>query len=350
MSTPCVKIIVPCYRYADVLEGCVTSVLAQAGVQVRVLVLDDCSPDHTPEVARRLAAGDPRVEYRRNARNRGLVATANEGLEWAHDGDYTVLLSADDLLVEGALHRATTIMERDPAVGMVYGHGLYWHEDRPVPQPRGHWRATKTWRGEEWIRLRCRNAQNCISSPEVVTRTTVQRAVGGYDPACRLASDLNMWLRVASVSDVAYVLGAPQAVYRVHADSMLRSADDPMVDLTERRAAFDAFFATRPRIADAQRLRADANRALARQALWRASRAVDRDLLDGPDALPHEELVAFALDVSPDTRRLREWRGLQVRRRVGAGRSKWVPLFVATGATHRARGQVDRLRWRTLGI
>ena len=79
--SPSVSVIVPCYRYADVLEGCVSSILEQEGVDVRVLILDDCSPDDTPAVASRLAAADPRVEYRRNEQDLGLIGTANAGLQ-----------------------------------------------------------------------------------------------------------------------------------------------------------------------------------------------------------------------------------------------------------------------------
>jgi hypothetical protein len=347
--TPSVSVIVPCYGYADVLEGCVGSVLEQQGVDVRVLIVDDCSPDDTPAVASRLAA-DPRVEYRRNEENLGLIATANAGLAWA-DGDYVVLISADDVLVPGALQRATTVMEANPGVGMVYGHAPYWHVGSPPPRLRGRWKGTQVWRGADWIRLRCRSGHNCISSPEVVVRTSVQRAVGGYDPACTHSSDLNMWLRIASISDVARIRGVAQAIYRVNPKGMLRSAHAPMVDLRERRAGFESFFASSgQRLENAAELRATVGRALARQALWRASRAYDRGLTEGHDALPVDELVAFALDVCDETQRLREWRGLQVRRRIGAGRSLLFLPFVATGAAHRVRGHVSQLRWRARGI
>jgi len=347
---PTVSVIVPCYRYAGLLEGCVDSVLAQEGVDVRVLILDDCSPDETPEVAGRIAARDPRVEYRRAERNQGLIPTANEGLAWA-DGDYVVLLSADDLLVPGALHRATSIMESKPGVGMVYGRPLFAPPDQPLPRPGGRWRGTDVWSGSDWIRRRCRTGHNCISSPEVVVRTSVHRAAGDYDARCFHTSDMNMWLRIAAISDIAYVRGTPQAIYRVHPGSMLRSRKGPMVDLHERRAAFDAFFESDGhRLADAARLRTMAARALARQALWQASRAYDRGLVDGPDALPVEELVAFALDVFPHARRLREWHGLQLRRRIGAGRSIWFPPFVATGAGHRLALHGRRLRWKLRGV
>lgn len=350
MTPPTVSVIVPCYRYAHVLEGCVASVLAQDGVDVRVLVIDDCSPDDTPTVAARLAAADDRVEYRRHGDNRGLIATANEGLAWA-SGDYVVLLSADDELTPGSLARATRVMAEHPAVGMVYGRTAFAHGGRPPPRPRTARRgATRIWRGADWVHLRCRTAHNCISSPEVVVRASVQRAVGGYDPACYHTSDLNMWLRIAAVSDIAYV-AAVQAIYRIHADSMLRSDASPMVDLHNRRAAFESFFAgAGAQLAGARRMDSQARRALARQALWQASRAVDRGKVDGADGELVEQLVRFALDVCPQTRGLREWRGYRLRRRIGAGRSLWFPPFVATGVAHRVHGHALRLRLRTRGI
>ena len=342
-----VKVIVPCYGYGHLLEGCVWSVLAQEGVDVRVLVIDDASPDDTRAVGERLADAYQRVEYRRHERNAGLIATANEGLAWAADSDCLLLLSADDLLVPGALWRAATVLERNPGVGMVYGRAPYFGPGRSPRVPK-RWRGIRVWSGARWIERRCRSAHNCISSPEAVVRTEVQMRVGGYDPALRHTSDLNMWLRIAAVADIAYVKGAAQALYRVHPDGMLRSSADPILDLTERRAAFERFFAGAGRdVPGADGLHAAARRALARQALWQASRAYDRGALDRE---PHAELVAFALETCPDARRLREWHGLRMRRRVGAGRSQWVPLFLATGAAHRLRGHGVRARRWLFGV
>jgi hypothetical protein len=344
-ALPTVSVIVPCYNYGHFLDGCLASILAQHGVDVRVLVIDDRSTDESAEVGRRMAEQDDRVEFRLHRENMGLIATANEGLEWAQ-GEYVVLLSADDFLTPGSLYRATTIMAAHPNVGMVYGRPLIARTGRPLPEPSGRWRATTIWPGIDWIGRSCRSAHNCISSPEVVVRSSIQRAVGSYDPACFHSSDLNMWLRIAAVSDIAYVRGTPQAIYRIHAGSMLRSQEGPMVDLRERRAAFDSFFAACASELDGpDRLQAIAARTLARQALWRASRTVDSGLETGLV----EELTDFALSIHPESRRLREWRGLRLRQRIGAGRPLVSLPFIATGAAHRLRSHADAMRWRFRG-
>jgi hypothetical protein len=345
-----VSVIVPSYNYGSLLEGCVDSILSQEGAEVRVLVIDDCSPDDTQAVAAALAERDARVQYVRNEQNLGLIGTANRGLRWA-DGEFVVLLSADDVLAPGALGRAIAVMDEHPGVGMVYGPAPYWYAGRERPAMTGRWQRTDVWSGRDWMALRCRTGHNCISSPEVVVRNSVQQAVGGYDARCVHGSDLNMWLRIAAVADIAYIRGIPQAFYRIHEDSMYRRDRSPMLDLTERRKSFDTFFEQHgAQVDDGAGLQAMAARALARQALWQASRAFDRNLVEGPQAQPVQELIDFALDVCPRTPRLREWRGLQLRRRIGAGRSGWFPLFLATGAAHRLHLHARRLQRLRAGV
>jgi hypothetical protein len=289
------------------------------------------------------------VAYRRHHDNRGLITTANEGLDWAAEhGNYTVLISADDRLVPGCLERATRVMETHPRVGMVYGWALYAHAGSPLPRRYGRWVHTKIWPGADWVRLRCQTGFNCISSPEVVVRTSVQRAAGHYDPVCTHSSDLNMWLRIAARSDIAHLRGVAQAIYRVHADSMSRSDPSVVLSLRERRIAFHAALSHSGAVLhDAPALQRMAERALARQALWRASRSIDRNLTDAPDTV--DDLTGFALETCAEARRLREWRGFTIRRWLGPGRSRWFPPFVITGVGHRIKGNVAQIQLRTVG-
>jgi glycosyltransferase involved in cell wall biosynthesis len=64
-----VDVFIPCYRYAHFLVECVNCVLEQELVDVRVLILDDASPDNTPAVSQHLAESDSRVSVHRHKVN-----------------------------------------------------------------------------------------------------------------------------------------------------------------------------------------------------------------------------------------------------------------------------------------
>ena len=167
-------------------------------MDVRVLIIDDASTDDTPEVAAALAAEDARVEFRRHAVNRGHIATFNEGLEWI-SGDYNLLLSADDLLVPGALSRACQLFDAHPQVGLVHGGCQSFHADKPLPSPRvttGEPRS-QIRDGIDWLESVCERGDTILWTPTAIVRTSVQRRLGKYRPELPLTTDLEMWMRIA---------------------------------------------------------------------------------------------------------------------------------------------------------
>jgi len=75
------------------------------------------------------------VEFVRHTTNHRHIATYNEGLEWA-TAEYTLLLSADDLLTPGALERAVRVMDRHPEVGLTCGPPDYVSDHGPIVSPQ----------------------------------------------------------------------------------------------------------------------------------------------------------------------------------------------------------------------
>ena len=340
-----VSVVIPCYQYGHFLEQSVGSALTgQDGVDVKVLIIDDASPDDSAEKARRIAEADPRVEVLVHDRNKGHLATYNEGLlEWA-DGDYTVLLSADDRLTPGALVRAAALLDAHPNVGFVYGHPLHFRPDQPLPPARTNGTGWSVWPGKWWLERRFKAGHGCITSPEVVVRTDLQRKLGGYDPRLPHSGDIEMWMRFAAHADVGYLKGVDQAYYRVHGASMSQTDfSGQLDDLRQNKAAYDAVLerATELPAAERDRLAAIVNRKLARQALRRAARAYDR----GRTAqVPVDELVAFAADCWPNYEKLREFAGLSLRRRIGPKAMPYLQPLILTAVAHHTR---ERLWWRT---
>lgn len=326
-----VSVVIPCYKYGHFLEDAVASVLDdQAGVDVRVLIIDDASPDDSAEVASKIAARDPRVELIIHETNKGNIATFNEGLlEWA-DGDYCLLLSADDRLTPGALRRASDLLDAHPNVGFVYGHALYVMDGAPLPTARTKVRGWSVWPGQSWIEHRFRQAENPINSPEIIVRTSLQKRVGGYDPQLPNAADMEIYMRLATYADVGFIRGVDQAFYRVHGHNMSKAVS-ALMDMRQRRSIFEVVLDRYgERLSDTKRMSDMVHRQLALQALWAAGRVYDRGHIRRTDlarrflgTLANEEerdvdgLVAFAFDCWPEISTLPLYRALESHKRIG---------------------------------
>jgi GT2 family glycosyltransferase len=334
-------VVIPCYNYGHLLSGCIGSVLSQAGVDVRAHVIDDASPDGSGEHAELIARSDSRIRVTRHRTNSGHIATYNEGLA-AAEADYVVLLSADDLLAPGSLHRATAVMEANPRVGFVYGYSRYFDDPARLPAPGRARARSRVESGPKWIERRLRSGTNVISSPEVVVRTRLQQEVGGYRADLPHSGDLEMWLRLAARGDVGIVAGVDQAYYRVHAASMSRTSFAKEFDeLRQRYAAFDTFLSESGDVlADPERSRRRMGRALAAAALWRAARLQMSGAGDSTDAVSAME--EWALSVAPDAEGTPEFRALRRARRLGL-RAPAHPTVLLTAARRRAA----RRRWAT---
>ncbi len=348
MST--VGVVVPCYRYGHLLRESVGSVLDQPGVDVRVLIIDDASPDDSADRARELAAEDPRVDVAVHPDNRGHIRTYNEGLlEWC-DTDYAVLLSADDMLTPGALRRAVDFLDATPSAGLVYGHYVRFDGVTDRPPARTGTPSRRLYDGQAWLRRRFAHGNGCMASPEVVVRTKIQQDVGGYDPELPHTGDIEMWMRFAARADMGYLRGVDQAFYRVHDASMSTSfyADGGLGDLRQRWAAYQAFLRKDGELLnDRERMERTIRRRIARDALWRACRALDGARADRE---PVEELVAFAMDTYEGASRLSEYRGLRWRRAVGDRVSPTLRRVIPTALWRRARQELWWRQWKRSGV
>jgi GT2 family glycosyltransferase len=306
-------VVVPCYNYAHYLPACVNSVLDQRDVSVRILIIDDQSPDDTPEVAQALAAADPRVNYVRNEMNLRLIATANRGvMSWA-TADYVVLLSADDLLTPGALARATALLEVRRDIHMVYGQALIIGEETPADaEDPGDGDYQVIERGE-FFRYNCLDGHP-VASPAAVVRTSMQQRIGGYDEMLPFASDLDMWLRFASVGPIGVVKQAG-AFYRWHSNNASHefAGKNTIADYAERLRSIEYIYEKMtPKPPELRPLVEQMRRQYALRALWIGGAFAEED-----DKKGCEECVAFIDEFAPELRRSSAWIRFEAKRMLG---------------------------------
>jgi hypothetical protein len=349
-GTSGVTVVVPCYNYGHFLADVVHSALSQERVSTRVIIVDDASPDGSAEVARMLAAADPRITVVCHEVNQGHIATYNDGLARV-ETEFVALVSADDLLAPGALGRATDLMKAHPGVGMVYGMPVEFNDDEgvpdiPAPGRRGSWTV---WPGGEWLRWACWRGRCFILSPEVVMRTDAMRQVGPYNAELPHSGDLEYWVRTAARWDVGRINGPAQAYYRVHGHNMhLTSFDTMQVDLKHRLDAFNVL-ATAELAAElpaAARLHRMARHGVSRESLLLAERNLDA----GGAVSVSLSLMDVATLARPSAESTLRGRALRYRL-VRAGRRAAPTGF--QGMIEAYRRQVDRVRWaawRKVGI
>lgn len=106
---PRVTVILAARNESENLEACARSILAQRGVDVRLVIVDDRSTDATGEIARRLATMDDRIEVVRN----DSLQSGWMGKTWAcalgaarARGEWLLFTDADVRLEPGALSSA----------------------------------------------------------------------------------------------------------------------------------------------------------------------------------------------------------------------------------------------------
>lgn len=342
-----VSVVVPCYNYGHYVGEAVRSLLEdQPGVDLRVLIIDDASPDGSAEVVKAIAASDRRVECSLHQTNQGLVRTCNDGIDWA-DGDYTGVLDADDRLTPGSLRRAVDLMEANLSVGFAYGHPIHY-QDGSVPRPaRTRVRGWSVWAGQWWLERRFRDGHSVITAPEVVMRTSVVKRVGGPTPQLEHANDTELWMRLAANADVGYIRGADQAYYRVHSASM-SARRALLVDLYERKGAYDlAAGYCRDKLPEIAQLSDVVYRKLAREALWAAARAYDRG---HTDRVPVDGLIQFALDCWPGAASTPMYKAVRLRQRIGPRMMPRLQPLVLSAIPRKAQNWWWWRSWANRGI
>jgi glycosyltransferase involved in cell wall biosynthesis len=120
-----VQVYIPVFNDIRYFPRALSSVLAQSGVDVQVIISDNASTDGTYEYAMKAAAEDRRVVVHRNARNLGLIENLNRFADYV-TADFFMLLCSDDMLGSpSALRQAYGILDREPDVVSVYCDMVY---------------------------------------------------------------------------------------------------------------------------------------------------------------------------------------------------------------------------------
>jgi glycosyltransferase involved in cell wall biosynthesis len=122
-----VSIIVPCYNQAQYLDAALQSVLDQTYPDWECIIVNDGSPDHTEEVAKKWVDKDPRFIYCYKE-NGGVSSARNLGIEKAK-GEYLQFLDSDDFLVKEKLELSLHQVDKNKDFNLVISNFMMFADN-----------------------------------------------------------------------------------------------------------------------------------------------------------------------------------------------------------------------------
>jgi glycosyltransferase involved in cell wall biosynthesis len=221
MEHPTVSFVVPCYNLAHLLPECISSILGQTFSDLEVLIMDDCSPDNTAEIARSFA--DPRVKHIRNDPNLGHLRNYNKGISLTR-GKYVWLISADDYLRKPYIvKRYVDLLDAHPNVGYAVCPG-YGVENEVETELLGYYAVRgdrdRIIPGNLFLKKLLRS--NFVLCASGMVRRECYEKISFFPLDMPWCGDWYLWCLFAMHYDVAY-FADPMVCYRKHDLSMTNS-------------------------------------------------------------------------------------------------------------------------------
>jgi glycosyltransferase involved in cell wall biosynthesis len=227
--SPDLSVVIPTFRRPQLLSETLGSVLAQPGVKLEVIVVDDSPEGSAREVVARLR--DPRVAYLNNPTPTGGVPSIVRNLGWPRArGGLIHFLDDDDIVPDRHYAEVMAAFAERPNVGVIFGR-VEPFGDAPPAQLAGE---------KQFFAEAARRASSCnrfgsrwgfaarmmfdramfICSAAIVRRDSVMQT-GGFDPSIRLREDVDFYARVirrfgAHFMDrvsIRYRIGSPSLMH-----------------------------------------------------------------------------------------------------------------------------------------
>lgn len=201
MAGPPVSVCLVTYNRDRLLPKTLDSIQAQSFSDFEWIISDDCSTDNTQEICLEYARHDSRIKYFRNNRNLGMPGNLNVSLQAAR-GTYLANLHDGDVYRRDLLAKWKEALDGSPTAGFVFnayqvrnddGSIKMYGEDYPPLIP-----------GRELVERLLSQWTSCVFGT-VMARRAVYERVGWFDTQFGNFSDVDMWMRIAAVCDVAYV-------------------------------------------------------------------------------------------------------------------------------------------------
>lgn len=124
-SQPLVSVVTPVYNAEKYLAECIESVLAQTYQNWEYVIVNNCSSDHSLEIAERYAQRDARIRICNNTEFLSVIQNFNHTVrQISPESKYCKVVHADDWLFPNCIMEMVKVAEANPSVGIVGSYVL----------------------------------------------------------------------------------------------------------------------------------------------------------------------------------------------------------------------------------
>lgn len=184
-----VSVVIPAYNAASFIQATLNSVRAQTFTNYEIIVVNDGSPD-TPKLELALQPYLSEIQYIKQP-NGGPSSARNSAIRQAR-GKYIAFLDSDDLWLPQHLARQVELLEKDPALGLVYSNAVHIEGYTPVGVAFANTPQSLPVTFEALLRER----STVNTSSAVASRQAILDA-GLFDESMDRCEDYDLWLRMA---------------------------------------------------------------------------------------------------------------------------------------------------------
>lgn len=203
-----VSIIVPNYNSEQYIAECLNSIISQTYTEWEIVIVDDCSNDDSPNIARSYVEQDERIKLIALNNNAGSAVARNTGIE-ASSGRFIAFLDSDDVWLPDKLAKQIEFMRSNKHP---FTHTYYQKMTETGELTEKYVKPPHDLTHSELLKS---NQIGCLT----VMYDTAQ--VGKvYMPLIRKRQDYGTWLNITKQGIVAKCLPEVLARYRVRSGSI----------------------------------------------------------------------------------------------------------------------------------
>lgn len=191
-----VSIIIPVFNGSKFLKKTIDSCLNQTLIsKIEIIVIDDCSSDESEEIINDFKE---RVRFYKNNDNRGIIYSANRGLEIAN-GEFLMFLGHDDLIATD--HVEKILGEFDKNTSFVFCESIVINaRDEVIKNYSIANNISKMIKKPHYYLVK----GNFINSCGLLLRKEYALKIGGFSREFRHYGEWDLWIKLAEFGNIKF--------------------------------------------------------------------------------------------------------------------------------------------------